>query len=504
MKVVNALDEQKSELEQQGEQEHQEQNQLTENKTGFVKMKKFHFIMMLFFIVFLSAGITAFSLSFGDEKVVTVGTERSEFNKLYMAYDTLKGQYFEGLDQTTLINGAIDGMVKALDDPYTDYMSVEEAKSFHNSISSSFEGIGAEIQEKEGQILIVSPIKGSPAEKAGLKPNDIIVSVDGKSLQGMTSTEAVTLIRGEKGTKVELTIQRAGSDAPIKVPIIRDEIPIETVYGEMMEDGIAKVQITSFSTNTSADLVEMLNDLQKQGMKGLVLDLRQNPGGLLEEAINISSMFVPKGKMILKVEDRNGKIKEHPSQNDGNPNFPLVVLIDKGSASASEILAAAVKESAGVSLVGEKSFGKGTVQTAKDFQDGSNIKFTTAKWLTPNGNWIHKKGIQPDVEVTLPEYASLSIINPEKELTLSSSSTEVQTAQKMLKAIGYDPGREDGFFDEATQEAVMALQTAQNLPVDGIIKGETTYKLMELLREQIQKNDTQLQKAVELLIEQMK
>jgi carboxyl-terminal processing protease len=501
MKVVNALDEQKIEQEQQ---ENQEQNHLMENKTGFVKMKKFHFIMMLFFIVFLSAGITAFALSFGEEKVVTVGTERSEFNKLYMAYDTLKSQYFEDLDQTSLINGAIDGMVKALDDPYTDYMSVDETKNFHNSISSSFEGIGAEIQEKEGQILIVSPIKGSPAEKAGLKPNDIIVSVDGKSLQGMTSTEAVTLIRGEKGTKVELTIQRAGSDAPIKVPIIRDEIPIETVYGEMMEDGIAKVQITSFSTNTSADLVEMLNDLQKQGMKGLVLDLRQNPGGLLEEAINISSMFVPKGKMILKVEDRNGKIKEYPSQNDGNPNFPLVVLIDKGSASASEILAAAVKESAGVSLVGEKSFGKGTVQTAKDFQDGSNIKFTTAKWLTPNGNWIHKKGIQPDEEVALPEYASLSIINPEKELTLSSSSTEVQTAQKMLKAIGFDPGREDGFFDEATQEAVMAFQAAQNLPADGIIKGETTYKLMELLREQIQKNDTQLLKALELLKEKMK
>ena len=136
----------------------------------------------------------------------------------------------------------------------------------------------------------------------------------------------------------------------------------------------------------------MLNDLQKQGMKGLVLDLRHNPGGLLDEAINISSMFVPKGKLILKVEDRNGKTKEYPSQNDGNPDLPLVVLIDKGSASASEILAAAVRESADVKLVGEKSFGKGTVQTAKDFPDGSNLKFTTAKWLTPDGNWIHKKG----------------------------------------------------------------------------------------------------------------
>jgi carboxyl-terminal processing protease len=498
MKVVKALDEQKV------EQDQVEQEQVTENKPGYVKMKRFHFIMMLFFIVFLSAGITTFALSFGNEKVVTVGTERSEFTKLYTAFDTLKGEYFKDLDQKALINGAIDGMVKALDDPYTDYMSVEEAESFHSSISSSFEGIGAEIQEKDGHILIVSPIKGSPAEKAGLKPNDIIMSVDGKSLQGMTSTEAVTIIRGKKGTKVELTIQRPGSDAPLNVPIVRDEIPIETVYGEMVEDGIAKVQITSFSTNTSKDLVVMLNDLQKQGMKGLVLDLRQNPGGLLDEAISISSMFVPKGELILKVEDRNGKVKEYPSQNDGDPDFPLVVLIDKGSASASEILAAAVKESAGVSLVGEKSFGKGTVQTAKDFQDGSNLKLTTAKWLTPKGNWIHKKGIAPDFEVALPEYASLPIINPDKELAISSSSTEVQTAQKMLKAIGYDPGREDGFFDEKTKEAVIAFQTAHNLPTDGVLKGDSTIKLMEVLREKIQTNDTQLQKAVELLKEKMK
>lgn len=497
MKVVKALDEQNK------GQEHIENEQITENKSGYVRMKKFPFIMMLFFIVFLTAGITTFALSFGEEKVITVGAERTEFNKLYTAFDTLKGEYFENLDEKKLINGAIDGMVNALDDPYTDYMSVEEAENFHSTISSSFEGIGAEIQEKEGHIVIVSPIKGSPAEKAGLKPNDMITDVDGKSLQGKTSTEAVTLIRGKKGTKVELTIQRPGSDAPVKVPITRDEIPIETVYGEMVGDGIAKVQITSFSTNTSKDLVEKLNELQGQGMKGLVLDLRQNPGGLLEEAIHISSMFVPKGKVLLKVEDRNGKIKEYPSENDGNPKFPLVVLIDKGSASASEILAAAVRESAGVKLVGENSFGKGTVQTAKDFPDGSNIKFTTAKWLTPNGNWIHKKGIKPDVEVALPDYASLPIINPDKELTLSSSSTEVQSAQKMLKAIGYDPGREDGFFDEKTKDAVIAFQTAQNLPADGVLKGDSTYKLMELLRGQIEANDTQLQKAIELLKGQM-
>lgn len=494
--MVKALDEQN----QQG----QDQPEVSANKSGFIRIKKFHFIMLLFLVVILSAGITTYALAFGKDRVVTVGKERTEFNKLYTAFDTLENGYYQNVDQKKLINGAINGMVQSLGDPYSDYMSNDEAKNFQNSISSSFEGIGAEIQEKDGHIIIVSPIKGSPAEKAGLKPNDILLSVNGKSLHGMNSTQAVTLIRGKKGTKVELTIQRPGTETPVKVSIVRDEIPIKTVYGEMVQDGIAKVQITSFSSNTSKELVKTLNDLQKKGMKGLVLDVRQNPGGLLDQAIDISSLFVPKGKVLLKVEDRNGKIKEYTSKNDGSPTMPLVVLIDSGSASASEILSSAVKESAGVPLVGEKSFGKGTVQTVQDFPDGSNLKFTMAKWLTPNGNWIHKKGIKPDYPVALPDYASLPIINPDKDYKLSSSSTDVKTAQKMLKALGFDPGREDGFFDEKTQSALSSFQKSQNLPTDGILKGNTTLKLMDLIREKIQKNDTQLQKAIEVLKTRMK
>ena len=388
-----------------------------EPQPGFIRMKKFHFIMLLFLVVFLSAGITTFALAFGDEKAVTVATERSEFGKLYTAYDTLKNNYYEKVDQDKLINGAINGMVESLDDPYSDYMDESEAKSFHDSISSSFEGIGAEIQEQDGFIMIVSPIKDAPAEKAGLKPNDKVISVDGKSIQGMSATEAVMLIRGEKGTTVKLTIQRPGMDETMDVPIVRDTIPIETVYGEMLEDGIAKVQITTFSENTSKELLTTLNELQNQGMKGLILDLRQNPGGLLDQAIEISSLFLPDSEIVLQIEDRNGKVEKiNATSGKDNPNLPLVVVIDKGSASASEILAAAVQESGNVTLVGEKSFGKGTVQKAQDLTDGSNLKLTTEKWLTPKGNWIHKKGITPDVEVALPDYASLTMINPDIEL----------------------------------------------------------------------------------------
>ena len=476
----------------------------SESRPGFIRMKKFHFIMLLFLVVFLSAGITTFALAFGDEKAVTVGTERNEFDKLYTAYDTLKDRYYKEVDQDHLINGAINGMVEALDDPYSDYMDTSEAKGFHDSISSSFEGIGAEIQEQDGFIMIVSPIKDSPAEKAGLKPNDIVTSVDGKSIQGMSANEAVLLIRGKKGTTVKLAIKRPGVEELVDVSIVRDTIPIETVYGKMMDDGIVHIQITSFSDNTTSELVTILNDMKDQGMKGLVLDLRQNPGGLLNQAIQISSLFLPDSEVVLQVEDRAGNREKITSKaSSDNPNVPIVVVIDKGSASASEILAAAVSESGNVKLVGEKSFGKGTVQQAQDFSDGSNIKFTTEKWLTPDGNWIHKKGITPDIEVALPDYASLTMLNTESELKLSVSSPEVKTAQQMLSALGYDPGREDGYFDEKTEQAVKDFQSKENLERTGILTGDSTMKLMEKLRDQIKANDTQVQKAIEVLKEQM-
>lgn len=476
----------------------------SEHSANIIQIKKFHFVMLLFLVVFLSAGITMVALAFGDEKVVPVVSERKEFEKLYSAYDIIMDSYYKEVDQNKLVNGAINGMIDSLDDPYSDYMNEEEAANFHQSISSSFEGIGAEIQERDGYIVIVSPLKGSPAEKAGLRPEDKVLSVDGKSIQGMSSSEAVMLIRGEKGTEVELEIARPGIDETLKITIIRDTIPLETVYGEMVDEKIAKVQITSFSENTSEELIEVLNSLQEEGMEGLILDLRQNPGGLLDQAIKISSLFVPEGETLFKIEDRQGNIEEMRSNNRNNPNIPLVVVIDKGSASASEILAAAVKESADVPLVGETSFGKGTVQRAQDFTDGSNIKFTTEKWLTPDENWIHEKGVEPDYKVSLPEYSTLTIVNPDEVFELSSSSTQIKSAQSMLKALGYDPGREDGYYDENTEKAVKDFQEAEELEQTGVLTGETSLRLMERLRELIIENDTQIEKAVEVLKEKMK
>ena len=493
MKVVKCLEEENNEPIEQKEE------------GRYIKIKKFPFIMGIFLLIFVTAGITMIILTFGDEKVQSIAPSKyPQFEKLYSTYETIKKDYYKDIDDEKLVNGAIEGMITGLEDPYSTYMNQEEAKSFNESISSSFEGIGAEIQEQDGKIMVVSPIKGSPAEKAGIKPNDIIQSVDGKSIEGLSATEAVLKIRGEKGTKVVLTISRAGESKPISITIVRDTIPIETVYAEMLDDGIAKIQVTSFSEHTVDELQTALNEMSKKDMKALILDLRGNPGGLLDQAIEMASIFVPNGEVVLQVENRNGEKEVYKSENDGEFDLPVVVLIDNGSASASEIVAAAVSESADIPLIGVKSFGKGTVQSAQDFKDGSNLKFTAFKWLTPEGNWIHKKGIAPDIEAKLPNYASLSYISPDDDWKESDTSTEVKTAEEMLTELGYNPGKVDGFFDQDTKLAVVQFQRDQKLKGTGVLEGETTVAMMQELRDKIVANDTQVKAAVKELKKEMK
>lgn len=493
MKVVKCLEEENNEPIEQKEE------------GRYIKIKKFPFIMGIFLLIFVTAGITMIILTFGDEKVQSIAPSKyPQFEKLYSTYETIKKDYYKDIDDEKLVNGAIEGMITGLEDPYSTYMNQEEAKSFNESISSSFEGIGAEIQEQDGKIMVVSPIKGSPAEKAGIKPNDMIESVDGKSIEGLSATEAVLKIRGEKGTKVVLTISRVGESKPISITIVRDTIPIETVYAEMLDDGIAEIQVTSFSEHTVDELQTALNEMSKKDMKALILDLRGNPGGLLDQAIEMASIFVPNGEVVLQVENRNGEKEVYKSENDGEFDLPVVVLIDNGSASASEIVAAAVSESADIPLIGVKSFGKGTVQSAQDFKDGSNLKFTAFKWLTPEGNWIHKKGIAPDIEAKLPNYASLSYISPDDDWKESDTSTEVKTAEEMLTELGYNPGKVDGFFDQDTKLAVVQFQRDQKLKGTGVLEGETTVAMMQELRDKIIAHDTQVKAAVKELKKEMK
>ncbi|QUW22386.1 S41 family peptidase [Sporosarcina sp. Marseille-Q4063] len=477
--------------------------------TRSIQLKPFSFVMLIFSLILITAGITFFILTVGDDKVVEVvkppqqGTDRQEFNKLYEAYDNLKNDYFQDIDESEVIDGAINGMVDALGDPYSDYLNEDEARQLNESISSSFEGIGAEIQEQDGYIAVVSPIKNSPAERAGLLPKDMITAVDGKSIQGMSSSEAVLLIRGEKGTPVTLTVNRAGTDEPIEVKIIRDVIPIETVYYEMDSDKIGYVRITSFSMGTYKELLTALDSMEKDGMAGLVVDVRQNPGGILNGALEISDLFVEKGKNLLQSKEKGKNAEVYQATNGRKVKVPVSVLIDDGSASASEILAAALSESSGIPLVGVTTFGKGTVQSPKDLDDGSNLKITTAKWLTPDGNWIHEKGIKPDFEVSYPSYAMLPYLNPSDEMKEGLLSSTVKTAEEMLKAVGYNPGEVDGLFDKETEEAVIELQKDLDIEPSGILAGDSTVGLMEKLRTKIEEDDPQLLKAKELLLDKL-
>jgi len=471
---------------------------------GYIRLKPFFFIMLMFALILSTAGVTIFALTFGEDKVVEVGApERREFQKLYQAYDELNANYFDDIDQEVLVNGAINGMIDALGDPYSDYMNQEEAAQFQESISSSFQGIGAEIQERNGFILVVSPIKNSPAEKAGLLPNDKIIAVDGESIQGMSASEAVLLIRGEKGTEVILTIQRGEVSEPIEIPIVRDEIPIETVYADMLEGNVAHIQITSFSENTYQELLAAMSEMEEEGMEALVLDVRQNPGGLLSSAIEISNLFVEDGKPLFQTQEKGKQAEIYAATGGTKVDVPVTLLIDGGSASASEILAAAMNESAGTQLVGVNTFGKGTVQTANNLPDGSNMKFTTAKWLTPDGNWIHEKGIAPNVKVEAPAYSQLPYLDASIEMKDGVLSDQVKAAEEMLKAIGLDPGPIDGLYDEKTKEAVLSLQKEAELEETGVLTGDTTYALMDRLREKIEKEDPQLLKAKELVIQEL-
>lgn len=430
---------------------------------------------------------------------------QKDFDKIKQALDLISESYVEEVDKKDLIEGAISGMVNKLEDPYSVYMDKDTAHQFEESLDSSFEGIGAEVSMTDGKVTIVAPFKDSPAEKAGLKPNDKILTVDGKSLSGLDLYEAVLKIRGKKGSIVTLEVERPGVGEVLKVKVTRDEIPIETVYSSTKDYKNSKVgyiEITSFSEETAADFESQLTKLEDEKIAGLVIDVRGNPGGYLQSVEEILKLLVTKDKPYVQIEDRNGEKERFFSSLTEKKPYPITVLIDNGSASASEILAGALKEAGGYEIIGEKSYGKGTVQQAVPLGDGSNIKLTLFKWLTPDANWIHKKGVAPTVEVKQPDYFYSSPIQLEDEsLKFDTNNEKVKNAQLMLKGIGYEPGRVDGYFSKETEVAVQAFQKANGLTVSGQVDKQTAAKLEEKIIEQVkdEKNDFQLQTAIKML-----
>ncbi|MFD2671936.1 S41 family peptidase [Marinicrinis sediminis] len=431
------------------------------------------------------------------------GMTEQQMQKIATTYRLIQNKYVEKMDGNEVIDGAITGMLDSLKDPYSVYMDTEQAEQFNETVfESQFSGIGAEVTMDEGKVTIMAPIKGSPAERAGLLPKDVILSVNGEKLLGLTLNEAVAKIRGPKGTQAKLEIVRGTQSEPMEIIVVRDDIDINTVFTEMLDNGIGYMDIRQFALNTGTSFEEQLAELEKQNMKGLIIDLRNNPGGVLSVVISMVQKFVPAGEIVVQVEDASGQRQQEKSK-DGSKTYPVVVIINEGSASASEIMAAALQESAGMQVVGMPSFGKGTVQSTFDSggEDGSSLKMTIAKWLTPNGNDINKKGVQPDVKVELPDYFQATILPKDEELQYDDNNGQVRSLQLMLTALGYKTDRTDGYFSEQTKLAVRAFQKIEQLPMDGIVNEKTATRIEEKYIEKLRlpESDLHLQKAIEVM-----
>jgi carboxyl-terminal processing protease len=307
------------------------------------------------------------------------------------------------LDDQALVEGAIEGMLDTLDDPYTRYMTPEELAMWNEDASGEFEGIGAEVsQDEDGALIIVSPMAGSPAEEVGLQAGDRILAVDGRDIRDLSLDSIIALVRGPAGTPVTLTVERAGMPDTFDVTIVRAAIVTPMVEWEMLADNVAHVRLNQFGEDSHADLHAALEQALALNPRGLVFDLRGNPGGLLGDALSITSEFVAEGT-IMRERWASGRESLHNASGGGiATEIPMVVLVDRGSASASEVLAGAVQDHGRALIVGETSFGKGTVQTIHGLSNGGALSVTVARWLTPDGHWIHGAGIAPDVVATWP------------------------------------------------------------------------------------------------------
>ena len=485
-------------------------------QTGFESKKVSVWILIL--AVLITAALTYFGTSLTvspqSQAPTTQSTQTTNGNsnssvlsnedlsKIELVYKTLMNGYVDkNISKENLINGALKGMSDAAGDPYTTYLVNEETAAIDETLTGSFGGIGAELRSENNKVIISNTREGTPSQKIGLQENDVILKVDGEDMEGKSISYVVSKVRGEVGTDVTLTIQRGSQELEVK--ITRAKISIETVKGTVDETDptIGHVKINSFAKNTAQEVENAVTDLRQKGVKKFIFDVRYNPGGLLDQALAISNMFVEEGKTILNIENRNGKITAYKASKEYGTfkiTEPYVLLVNEGSASASEILAGALKESANAKLIGSKTYGKGTVQSVVDVSKNAELKYTTAKWLTPNETWIHKTGIEPTETVSMPEYYNITIVDTREVVKEGSVSDNVKTIETILKGLGYDV-KADGYFDSKTTEAVKQFQKSKGISETGEVNEQTGSALMTAIREELKKNDTQYKAAVKAL-----
>lgn len=371
-------------------------------------------VLAAIFWLGLSIGRGAISLSStGENSKLPANLDYREVEQLY---DILRSNYDGKLSSSQLEDGLKTGLVNATGDPYTEFFNAKDAKKFDEQLEGTFTGIGAELgKDTDNNLIVVSPIAGFPAEKAGLKAQDIILSVDGTTTTGMSIDEAVSRIRGRKDTQVTLEILRNKQERKTFV-ITRDNIKVPSVEYEILPGNIGYVHITQFQADTATLTEKAANEFKQAGVKGVILDLRGNPGGTVSTAVETANMWLQSGKLILQ-EKRDSKVEQtYMATNNGVlRGVPTVVLINKGSASASEIVAGALKDNNAATLLGEKSYGKGSVQQIIKLPGGGEIKVTIARWYRPNGQNIDKKGIKPDTEIKISDGDIAAGRDPQKD-----------------------------------------------------------------------------------------
>ncbi|MBI2026015.1 MAG: S41 family peptidase [Candidatus Levybacteria bacterium] len=377
------------------------------------------------------------------------GISNVNFTPFWTVWEKLLVQYYDKskLDQQKMLNGAISGMVQALGDPFTIYLPPTQNNDFKEGLAGQFSGIGAELGTKDRNIIVIAPLDGSPAQKAGVKAGDTIVTVDGKLTVGWNISEAVEKIRGPKGTQVELGVVHKDTDKKVDIKITRDIINVKSVAMEIKSadcnsdsckitpktESCSKqtcinflyIRLSQFGDNTNQEWLSMVGNISQKvkndkNIKGIVFDLRNNPGGYLTDAAFIASEFLDKGKAVVSQDNGiTDKSTMYVTRDGLFLKEKIIVLINKGSASAAEIVSGALRDNNRAKLVGETSFGKGTIQTAEDLGDGAGLHITIAKWLTPNGTWVNEKGLTPDVTV------SLDANNPSRDTQLEKGVSEL-------------------------------------------------------------------------------
>ncbi len=428
-------------------------------------------------------------------------------SKLDSVYSILKNNWFfgandENIDQH-LIDRALYGMSNSAEDPHTTYMSSEELESFTTSIDMGFVGIGVQYTTADNLNMITRVFHHSPAEAADVLPGDIIYRVDGVLVSEMDPDALPDFVKGEEGTQVVIEFLR--DNEIIEKTITRGAVQ-NTAYGEMLEGDIGYLEIYQFGSSTGYEVQEYLNLMSSQGLKSLVLDLRDNTGGYLDAYVSVASYFVDEGEVIMKQVYSDDSEEVSVSKGGKFENIEdIVILVNGNTASAAEVLTIALQELRDdVTVLGTTTYGKGTVQVTHTFRDGSALKFTTSKWVSPNGTWINGTGIEPDVVVELPSvlYYTYARMEEDEQYAYDSVSAYVQIAQEAMEFIGYDINRTDGYFDKTTEKNLIEFQNEFGCAQKGILDTETFEALIAQVtkRWSIEKEaDNQLQSALEVL-----